>query len=422
MERLVITGGEQLSGEIPASGAKNAALPIICATLMARGESILTDIPHLRDVYNLKEILESLGAKVNIGDNEMVVNPDSLSTFEAPYDLVRKLRASYYVLGALVPRLGQARCALPGGCQIGNRPIDLHLKGFRAMGAEVLIDHGTVEVRAKKLKGAKIYLDYPSVGATINILLAASLADGQTIIENAAREPEIVDVANYLNFAGAQIRGVGTDVIKIEGVKELHGVEHRIIPDRIEAGTYMIAAAITKGDVFVRNVLSEHLKSLIAKLKEMGVEITEEIEGVRVTVSRPLKGVDVKTLPHPGFPTDLQAQMMSLLTQVTEPSLVIETVWENRFMHVDELNRMGADIKLDGRTALIKPANLTGAKVTATDLRAGAALILAGLVAQGETELSDIHHVERGYENIESKLRAIGANIYRDVIPEVATG
>lgn len=413
MERIAITGGERLAGEIVVGGAKNAALPIICAALLAEGESILKDIPHLRDVNNLKEILESLGAEVTLENNEMRINPDSINTFEAPYEMVRKLRASYYILGALLPRLGHARCALPGGCQIGNRPVDLHLKGFRAMGAEVFMDHGSVEVRAEKLTGAKIYLDYPSVGATINILLAATLAEGQTVIENAAREPEIVDLANYLNFMGAQIRGVGTDVIKVEGVERLHGAEHRIIPDRIEAGTYMIAAAITKGEVYVRNVLSEHLKSLIAKLKEMGVEIEEEIEGIRVSVRAPLKGVDVKTLPHPGFPTDLQAQMMALLTQVSGPSLVIETVWENRFMHVDELKRMGADIKLDGRTALIKPAELTGARVTATDLRAGAALILAGLAAQGETEVSDIYHIERGYENIENKLRGIGAKICR---------
>lgn len=413
MERIVIAGGERLQGEIKVSGAKNAALPIICATLMADGESVLKDIPELRDIYNLKDILESLGAQVTFKNNEMRINPNTINTFEAPYELVRKLRASYYILGALLPRLGEARCALPGGCQIGNRPIDLHLKGFRALGAEVVMDHGVVEVRADKLTGAKIYLDYPSVGATVNILLAATFAEGQTIIENAAREPEIVDLANYLNFAGAQIRGVGTDVIKVEGVSKLHGVEHRIIPDRIEAGTYMIASAITSGDVYVRNVLSEHLKPLIAKMKEMGVQIEEDIEGVRVWVDEPLNGVDIKTLPHPGFPTDLQAQMMALLTQVSGPSLVIETVWENRFMHVDELKRMGADIKLDGRTALIKPNQLTGARVTATDLRAGAALILAGLVAQGNTEVSEIYHIERGYENIENKLRGIGAKISR---------
>lgn len=413
MERIVIAGGERLQGEIKVSGAKNAALPIICATLMADGESVLKDIPELRDIYNLKDILESLGAQVTFKNNEMRINPNTINTFEAPYELVRKLRASYYILGALLPRLGEARCALPGGCQIGNRPIDLHLKGFRALGAEVVMDHGVVEVRSDKLTGAKIYLDYPSVGATVNILLAATFAEGQTIIENAAREPEIVDLANYLNFAGAQIRGVGTDVIKVEGVSKLHGVEHRIIPDRIEAGTYMIASAITSGDVYVRNVLSEHLKPLIAKMKEMGVQIEEDIEGVRVWVDEPLKGVDIKTLPHPGFPTDLQAQMMALLTQVSGPSLVIETVWENRFMHVDELKRMGADIKLDGRTALIKPNQLTGARVTATDLRAGAALILAGLVAQGNTEVSEIYHIERGYENIENKLRGIGAKISR---------
>lgn len=413
MERILITGGERLQGEVVVSGAKNAALPIICATLMADGESVLKDIPHLRDIYSLKEMLESLGVDVKFSANEMRVNPAGLNTFEAPYELGRRLRASYYILGALLPRLGAARCALPGGCQIGNRPIDLHLKGFRALGAEVVMDHGTVEVRADKLHGAKIYLDYPSVGATINILLAATMAEGQTIIENAAREPEIVDLANYLNFAGAQVRGVGTDVIKVEGVEKLHGVEHRVIPDRIEAGTYMIASAMTQGDVYVRNVLNEHLKPLIAKMTEMGALIEEDIDWIRVYGNDPLRGVDVKTLPHPGFPTDLQSQMMALLTQVNGPSLVIETVWENRFMHVDELKRMSADIKLDGRTALIKPTQLTGAKVTATDLRAGAALILAGLVAQGETEISDIYHIERGYENIEEKLRGLGAKISR---------
>lgn len=413
MERILITGGERLQGEVVVSGAKNAALPIICATLMADGESVLKDIPHLRDIYSLKEMLESLGVDVKFAANEMRINPAGLNTFEAPYELGRKLRASYYILGALLPRLGAARCALPGGCQIGNRPIDLHLKGFRALGAEVIMDHGTVEVRADKLHGAKIYLDYPSVGATINILLAATMAEGQTIIENAAREPEIVDLANYLNFAGAQVRGVGTDVIKVEGVEKLHGVEHRVIPDRIEAGTYMIASAMTQGDVYVRNVLNEHLKPLIAKMTEMGAMIEEDIDWIRVYGGGPLRGVDVKTLPHPGFPTDLQSQMMAFLTQVNGPSLVIETVWENRFMHVDELKRMSADIKLDGRTALIKPTQLTGAKVTATDLRAGAALILAGLVAQGETEISDIYHIERGYENIEAKLRGLGAKISR---------
>jgi UDP-N-acetylglucosamine 1-carboxyvinyltransferase len=300
---------------------------------------------------------------------------------------------------------------LPGGCNIGNRPIDLHLKGFRALGAEVNLDHGVVEVKADRLTGAEIYLDYPSVGATINIMIAASRAEGKTVIENAAREPEIVDLANFLTVMGAKIKGVGTDVIKIEGVSEMHGVEHRIIPDRIEAGTYMIAAAISKGDVFIRNVLTEHVKPLIAKMHEMGIVVEENIEGVRVTGQNDFKAVDVKTLPYPGFPTDMQSQMMALLTQTDETSLIIETVWENRFMHVDELKRMGADIKIDGHSALIKPGHLTGAEVRATDLRAGAALILAGLAAEGKTEVRDIYHVERGYEDIEKKLQLVGAKI-----------
>lgn len=411
MGKFIITGSTPLQGEINVSGAKNAALPIIAATLMADGPSRLLDIPMLRDVKNICEIIRRMGCRVEQDGNELLIDPVTLSKPEADHDLARKLRASYYILGVLLAKKKWARTSLPGGCNIGNRPIDLHLKGFKALGAEINLDHGIVEVKAKKLSGNRIYLDYPSVGATINIMLAATLAEGTTILENAAREPEIVDLANFLTVMGAQIKGVGTDIIKVEGVKKLKGAEHRIIPDRVEAGTFMMAAALTKGTVFVRNVLAEHVKPLVAKLNEMGVELREDITGVLVKGGGPFRAVDIKTLPYPGFPTDLQSQMMVLLTQADGTSLVIETVWENRFMHVDELGRMGADIKIDGHSALIKPSKLTGAEVTATDLRAGAALILAGIVAHGETEIRDIYHIERGYENIAQKLSSIGAEI-----------
>ena len=409
--KFLIEGGRPLQGEITVSGAKNAALPIITASLLAESPSTLLDIPALRDVLNLCKILRDMGAKIERKENEVYIDPRSLHKAEADSELARQLRASYYILGVMLAKEGIAKTSLPGGCNIGNRPIDLHLKGFKALGAEVNLNHGIIEVKADQLKGDKIYLDYPSVGATINIMLAATKAEGQTVIENAAREPEIVDLANYLTVMGAKIKGVGTDLIKIEGVDSLEGAEHRIIPDRIEAGTYMIASALTKGDVFVNNVLTEHVKPLIAKLHEMNVEIEEEISGVRINVEDELQAVDVKTLPYPGFPTDMQSQMMVLLTQANESSLIIETVFENRFMHVDELKRMGANIKLDGHSALVKPSKLTGAEVAAADLRAGAALVLAGLVAEGQTEVRDIFHVERGYENISEKLSTIGANI-----------
>ncbi|RCW48254.1 MULTISPECIES: UDP-N-acetylglucosamine 1-carboxyvinyltransferase [unclassified Halanaerobium] len=411
MGKFIINGQRSIRGEIKVSGAKNAALPIIAAALLADSESVLQDIPQLRDVKNLCAIIEQMGADIEVKQKTIIIDPTSVNKCEADHELARKLRASYYILGVMLSKYGHARTTLPGGCNIGNRPIDLHLKGFRAMGAEVRMEHGVVEVKADKLKGSQIYLDYPSVGATINILLAATMAEGNTVIENAAREPEIVDLANFLTVMGAEIKGVGTDVIKINGVDELHGAEHRIIPDRIEAGTYMIAGAITGGDIYVRNVLTEHVKPLIAKMHEMGIELKEDISGVRVKGTGHLKAVDIKTLPYPGFPTDMQSQMMALLTQADNTSMIIETVWENRFMHVDELIRMGADIKIDGHSALLKPSPLTGAEVTATDLRAGAALILAGLAAEGTTEVRDIHHIERGYENIEKKLCSVGAEI-----------
>jgi UDP-N-acetylglucosamine 1-carboxyvinyltransferase len=409
--KFLINGEKPLKGEIKVGGAKNAALPIIASSLLADSKIILEDIPKLRDVTNLCSIIRDMGADIKRDGHTLTIDPTGVNKTEADHELARKLRASYYILGVMLAKEGEARTTLPGGCNIGNRPIDLHLKGFRALGAEVNLDHGVVDVKADKLQGADIYLDYPSVGATINIMIAASRAEGKTIIENAAREPEIVDLANFLTVMGANIKGVGTDVIKIEGVKEMHGVEHRIIPDRIEAGTYMIAAAITGGDIFVRNVLTEHVKPLIAKMHEMGIVVEEDISGVRVKANGKLKTVDVKTLPYPGFPTDMQSQMMALLTQADGTSLIIETVWENRFMHVDELKRMGAEIKIDGHSALVKPGRLTGAEVKATDLRAGAALILAGLAAEGKTELREIYHVERGYEDIDKKLQAVGARI-----------
>ncbi len=411
MGKFLINGQTPLHGKVKVSGAKNAALPILAASLLADTPSRLLDIPQLRDVTNLCTIMRKMGATVQREGKEIFIDPGSLNIQEADHDLARKLRASYYILGVLLSKNHRARTSLPGGCNIGNRPIDLHLKGFKALGAEVSLDHGVVDVKADKLAGNRIYLDYPSVGATINIMLAATLAEGRTIIENAAREPEIVDLANYLTVMGADIKGVGTDIIKINGIERLEGAEHRIIPDRIEAGTFMIASALTGGDVYVKNVLSEHIKPLIAKLKEMEVILEEDISGVRVKGVDKLKTVDIKTLPYPGFPTDLQSQMMVLLTQADGTSLVNETVWENRFMHVDELKRMGADIKIDGHSALIKPSRLTGAEVTATDLRAGAALILAGLAAEGQTEITDIYHIERGYENISGKLASLGAKI-----------
>lgn len=413
LAKFIVNGGNTLEGKVKINGAKNAALPILAAALLADSPSVLQDIPNLRDVSNLCDIIREMGATVNRSGHSVEIDPSDLNTNETDKELAKKLRASYYILGVMLSKYGEARTALPGGCNIGNRPIDLHLKGFKALGAEVSLNHGIVEVKADKLVGDKIYLDYPSVGATINIMLAASLAEGKTVIENAAREPELVDLANFLTVMGAKIKGVGTDIIKIEGVNKLEGKEHRIIPDRIEAGTFMIASALTEGDVFVKNVLTEHIKSLIAKLHEMGLEMVEDISGVRVKGKGKLDSIDVKTLPYPGFPTDLQSQMMVLLTQTEGTSIIKETVWENRFMHVDELKRMGADITIDGHSALIRESTLSGADVKVTDLRAGAALILAGLIGDGKSEIREIHHVERGYEGIEKKLSSLGADIKR---------
>ncbi|MBQ9441997.1 MAG: UDP-N-acetylglucosamine 1-carboxyvinyltransferase [Selenomonadaceae bacterium] len=418
MERLVINGGKRLSGTVKISGAKNAVLPIIAATLLGQDrETCLDEVPNLDDVKTISEVLKTLGLKVHHDKEkgQLYVDATKIENVTAPYDLVRKMRASFLIMGPLLARLGKAKISLPGGCAIGTRPIDLHLKGFEALGAQISIGHGDISAVAPNgLKGARIYLDFPSVGATENILMAASMAEGQTIIENPAQEPEIVDLANYLNIMGANIRGAGTNVIKVEGAKKLVARDYTIIPDRIEAGTYMIAAAMTRGDVYIANAISEHLKPVIAKLKEAGVTVIEDVEGIRVVCNSRPRAVDIKTLPYPGFPTDMQAQFMALLTIAEGTSMVTETVFENRFMHVDELRRMGAKIKIEGRTSVVEgQEKLMGCQVKATDLRAGAAVVLAGLVAEGETQIGYIHHIDRGYDNLVQKLVSLGADIKR---------
>ncbi|MGL5328533.1 MAG: UDP-N-acetylglucosamine 1-carboxyvinyltransferase [Peptostreptococcaceae bacterium] len=412
MAKIIVKKSNPLRGTVKIDGAKNAVLPIIAATLLAKGKSVIREVPNLRDVHVISDLLRHLGAEVEYSDKTLIVDATNITTCEAPYELVRKMRASFLVMGPLLSRFNHTKISMPGGCAIGTRPIDLHLKGFRCLGADVEIDHGFVEARTEKLVGSKLYLDFPSVGATENIMMAATLAEGTTIIENAAEEPEIVDLANFLNEMGANIKGAGTNTIKIKGVKELTGAEHTVIPDRIEAATYMVAAAMTKGDITIENVLMEHLKPVTAKLREAGCIITELENGVRVVGPETLKPIDIKTLPHPGFPTDVQAQFMAMLTVSKGTGVVIETVFENRYMHVAEFNRMGANIKIEGRTAVVKGVDqLYGAKVNATDLRAGAALILCGLIAEGDTEIGEIYHIQRGYVDIDKKITALGGNI-----------
>lgn len=417
MEKLIVKGGNRLVGAVKTSGAKNAVLPIIAASILGTTPSHLDEVPMLEDVHTISEVLKCLGLSVECSPEKNVLDIDSteITSYKAPYELVRTMRASFLVMGPLLARIGKARISMPGGCAIGARPIDIHLKGFEALGVKIEQGHGYIEASAPEgLKGTSIYFDFPSVGATENIMMAASLAEGTTILENAAEEPEIVDLANYLNKMGAKIRGAGTDTIRIEGVEKLHGADYTIIPDRIEAGTYMIAAAMTGGDVVVENVLPEHQKPLIAKLREAGAVVEEDIDKVRVIGKNPLKAVSIKTLPYPGFPTDMQAQMMAMMVIAEGRSKVTETVFENRFMHVVELNRMGAQISTEGRSAVIDgPCKLTGCDVRATDLRAGAAMILAGLVAEGTTRIGDLHHIDRGYENIVAKLKNLGADIER---------
>ncbi len=413
MDTIIIEGGRELAGEIEVSGAKNAALPILAASLLADGWCTFHNIPDLVDVRTIKKLLVSLGAEVEEGD-PLRINGGDIKSGLASYDLVKTMRASILVLGPLVARMGRARVSLPGGCAIGARPVNLHLKALRALGAEIDIRDGYVEAKCDSLRGTTIYFDISTVTGTENIMMAAVLAKGTTVLENAAREPEVVNLATVLNGMGAKIRGAGTDLITIEGVASLHPVEARVIPDRVEAGTYMIAAALTGGEVLLRGAESTHLEALITKLREAGVSIDDADGGLRVSRTGRVQGVDITTLPYPGFPTDLQAQMMVLMTGAQGISVIRETVFENRFMHVNELMRMGADILIEGNRAVVKGVErLRGAPVMATDLRASASLVLAGLVAEGTTELSRVYHLDRGYEGIEKKLAGLGARIRR---------
>ncbi len=413
MEKIIVKKSLGLKGNVRVDGSKNSILPILAATLLSEDECIIHDIPNLEDVHVMCRLLEVLGAKVEkLGENTLRVMAENIVTCEAPYELISKMRASFLVMGPLLTRCRNARVCLPGGCAIGTRPIDLHLKGFRYLGSEIKSENGFVNARTKNLVGADIYLDFPSVGATENIIMAATLAKGETVLENAAEEPEIVDLANFINSMGGNIVGAGTKTIRIKGVKKLHKTEHTIIPDRIEAGTYMVAAAATGGDVVIENIVSSHLQPVIAKLQESGAMVEEYNDKIRVNSNGKLKAVDIKTLPYPGFPTDMQAQFMAMLSLSDGTSIIHETIFENRFMHATELSRMGVDVKIEGSTAILKGVDkLSGTKVKATDLRAGAALIIAGMLAEGETEITEVYHIQRGYANIVEKLQNLGANI-----------
>jgi len=416
LAKLIIEGKTSLQGVVKISTAKNAILPIIAATLLTGEECQLDEVSDLEDVKTMKEVMDSIGIDIHYDKDKLTVNAGEIGGMEPPYELIRKMRASFLIMGPLLARTGKVKISLPGGCAIGSRPIDLHLKGFAAMGANISLGHGYIEAQTQgPLQGKSIYLDFPSVGATENIMMAACLADGITVIENAAEEPEIVDLANFLNKMGAKVRGAGTDIIRIEGVKELRGVAHTAIPDRIEAGSFMVAAAASGGDVLIDYVIPDHMRPITAKLKEMGVHIEEYERSIRVKSTGIFNSVDIKTLPYPGFPTDMQAQMMAAMCNAEGTSMITETVFENRFMHIDELKRMGAKIKVHGRSAIIEgtPGILTGSKVKATDLRAGAALLIASLCAEGQTEISDVYHIDRGYVSIEDKFSKLGASVYR---------
>jgi len=416
LEKLVIHGQKRLKGEVTVSGAKNAAVAILPATILSDGDCIIENIPDILDVSILKEILTDLGSNIKkLNDTSLYIDNSNINSFTATNKQIGKLRASYYLMGALLGRFNKAVVTFPGGCDFGVRPIDQHIKGFEALGAKVEIEHGKIIITAQKLVGAPVYLDVVSVGATINIMLAAVKAEGVTTIENAAKEPHIVDVANFLNAMGADIKGAGTDVIKIKGKKHLKGGHtYTIIPDQIEAGTYMIAAAATKGDVLVKNVIPKHMESLTAKLQEMNVKVDVFDDSIRVCGKDKIQKVNIKTLPYPGFPTDLQPPITALLCRAEGTSIITEGVWDNRFQYVDELKRMGAKIKVEGRMAVIEgPVRLTGAPVRAMDLRAGAAMVIAGLMARGETVISNINYIDRGYEKLEEKLKALGADIER---------
>ena len=418
METLIINGGGTLRGSVEINGAKNAAVAILPAAVLAsKSKCVIDNIPDIEDVHCLERILLDLGCSVKkTSKNVLEIDATDINTVNACTEDVRRMRASYYFIGSLLARFGKAKVELPGGCPIGVRPIDQHIKGFEALGANVTIEHGAVLVEAESLKAANIFFDVVSVGATINVMIAATMAEGTTVLENVAKEPHVVDVANFLNSMGADIKGAGTDVIRIKGVNELVGCNYSVIPDQIEAGTFMIAAAATKGDVTITNIIPKHLESISAKLIEMGAIVEEDDDSIRVTVDNKLRGVNVKTAPYPGFPTDVQQPMSVLLSITKGRSLVTESIWENRHKHTDELKKMGAMIKVEGRTAIIDGVEkLEGAKVIATDLRAGAAMVIAGLIANGETEIVDIEHIDRGYPHIEEKFRSLGADIRRVV-------
>ena len=413
MEQYAIKGGNPLVGEVEIGGAKNAALPIIAAALMSEETVHIDNLPDVRDTNVLLEAMQSIGVMIKREDRHRVtIYPSQINNLVVDGEGVRRIRASYYFIGALLARYKKAEVALPGGCDIGCRAIDQHIKGFRALGADVNIEYGLIKAEAERLKGSHIYMDVVSVGATINIMMVAALAEGQTIIENAAKEPHVVDLANFLNSMGANIKGAGTDVIRIKGVSHLHGTDYAIIPDQIEAGTFMFAAAVTKGDVTVKNVIPKHLESITAKLLEIGCEIEESDDAVRVVAAKPLRHTQVKTLPYPGFPTDMQPQITVALALSQGTSIVTESIFENRFKYVDELTRMGANIKAEGNTAIVDGVSkYTGAKISAPDLRAGAALVLAALAADGYSVVEDIHYIQRGYEDFHLKLQSLGAQI-----------
>jgi UDP-N-acetylglucosamine 1-carboxyvinyltransferase len=414
MKSIYINGGKKLHGEVVVSGAKNAALPILAAALLSEGKHRITNVPRLADVTTFGRILQNMGVSFERQDGDVLIDSTALANPEAPYDLVRTMRASVLVLGPLVARMGKARVSLPGGCAIGARPINLHLMGLRKLGATVEIEHGYVVAGAKKLRGARIYFDTVTVTGTENIMMAAALAEGETILENAAREPEIVDLANALIRMGAKIEGAGTDIIRIAGVEKLRALDYSVMPDRIETGTFVIAAAITNGSVTIKNCVPGHLEAVLAKVTEAGAQVTTDEGTIHVAGRRAIKPVNVTTSEYPGFPTDMQAQIMSLVSLAEGTSIINETIFENRFTHVAELRRMGADIRTDGRTAVIKGVRkLSAAPVMATDLRASASLILAGLAAEGQTVISRIYHLDRGYDNIEHKLSVLGADIKR---------
>jgi len=416
LEKILVRGGNKLMGTVAVEGAKNAVLPILAATLLANeGRSVLRNVPELSDVFTINEVLRSLNTTINFTNNVITIDASKDLNFEAPIEYVRKMRASILVMGSLLARKGKARVALPGGCAIGSRPIELHLKGFEAMGAEIKVENGYVEAEVKgRLVGTNIYFDFPSVGATENIMMAASTALGVTVIENAAQEPEIVDLANFINKMGGKIEGAGTSRIRIKGVDKLHGAEHTIIGDRIEAGTFMVAAAITGGNVLVKGVQRDCLIPVVAKMEEMGIFILEEEEGLRVIGSDKINPVDIKTFPHPGFPTDMQSQMMALMLRAEGTSIITETIFENRFMHVEEFQRMNADVRIEGHSVLVDGMKmLQGAEVSSTDLRSAASLVLAGLIAEGVTCVTNLKHLDRGYVNFHGKLAGLGADIER---------